>query len=113
MNTYINTCKESHSMAKALNYEMCPICEQNTLKYDAEIENNRCYNEECRWVEKIRPDVSEDLARYAFEHARNLKHKEFLRKVLHATIQAGIEGKRRSRTIDSLLEHGIFTLSSE
>lgn len=81
-------------------YELCPICESEMLKYDESIGMNRCYNNDCKWIEEILPAPSMNDAIYAVEKAKNKRHKEFLEKVLEVTKKVIKEGREKTNSFD-------------
>lgn len=68
-------------------FEQCPICEEDTFKYDPQLGANRCYNEMCRWNDKIgiACDVPMSFLEYCLLHAKPGRHKEYIEKVIEET----------------------------
>ena len=38
-------------------FEECPVCKERSFKYDSVIDSNLCYNELCRWRDKVLPAI--------------------------------------------------------
>ena len=68
-------------------FEQCPICMENTFKYDSTLGANRCYNEFCRWNDKvgIACDVPMSFLEYCLYNAKSGRHKEYIEKVIEKT----------------------------
>ncbi len=65
----------------------CPVCKEKTFKYDSEINANRCYNEFCRWTDKVAPaiDVPMSFLEDCFRRADPGPKKDKIREVIEET----------------------------
>lgn len=68
-------------------FEQCPICEKESFKYDPQFDANRCYNETCRWNDKLGTacDVPISFLEHCFLNAKPGRHKEYIEKVMEKT----------------------------
>lgn len=68
-------------------YNQCPVCGQNTFRYDPDLGANRCADELCRWNDKIGTacDVPMSFLQYCFTHAKSGAHKEYIKQVIQET----------------------------
>lgn len=68
-------------------YNKCPVCENNTLKYDSELEANRCYYNHCGWTDKTGPFIGGDISflEYCLSLAKPGRPKEVIEKIIEET----------------------------
>lgn len=81
--------------SKKIVFEQCPICGEHTFRLDPSLGANRCFNELCRWNDKIgaASDVPISFLEFCFSHAKSSVHKQYIRRVIEETKKAtkGIE----------------------
>lgn len=70
----------------------CPICKKDSFEFDSEIEALRCYNEFCRWTNKIAPaiDVPMSFLQYCFTQAEPGPKKEKLEGIIKKTKELSV-----------------------
>jgi hypothetical protein len=68
----------------------CPICGERTFRLDPDLGANRCFNELCRWNDKIGTayDVPISFLEFCFLNAKSSVHKQYIGRVIEETKKA-------------------------
>ncbi len=71
----------------------CPICQHESFEYDPEIEAFRCYDQFCRWTNKIAPaiDVPMSFLQFCFKQVEAGPKREKVKGIIEKTKELSIK----------------------
>jgi len=72
---------------KATNYEECPMCRENSLKYIQQIKSNKCQNYHCKWGDAVgvASDVPISFLEKRLEEVPEGRPKKVIQKTIELT----------------------------
>ncbi|MBN1377204.1 hypothetical protein JW949_02625 [Candidatus Woesearchaeota archaeon] len=82
-----------------VDWKKCPCCGLSTFTYEPKLEENRCYNEACRFSDKvgIAPDVPMSFLEHCLSAAKSPVRKKIIEEVINKTKEADERYYRKSK----------------